>query len=257
MTLDSAHGAWAGRTAIVVGAASGIGAATSRLLAARGAAVCCADLDGDGARRTAAGIEAAGERASAVDLDVRDEAAWERLEAHGTAQALINAAGITAASPLADTRLADWRAVMAVNLDGAFLATRFAMRTMHDGAVVHVGSASGLRPPSGAAAYAVSKGALGVLVRSAARECRDAGLALRVLAVCPAGVRTPLWQAMPYFRDMVDRLGSEDLAFAELERDGGRFAYPEEVAAVIAFLASPEAGHVTGVELAVDGGYIL
>ncbi len=254
------------RAIVITGAASGIGAATARRFAADGDLVHCLDRDGAGARAVAAAITAAGRVARAVEMDVTDEAAWERLldEVSDDAARLatvVHCAGISAASPLAETSLAEWRRVLAVNLDGAFLATRFGLCALSEagGAIVLVGSASGIRAAPGAAAYSTSKAGLTMLARAAAKEARAAGLAIRVNVVSPAGVKTPLWRSMPFFREMVDRLGSEEAAFAEMARaaPGSEFSAPDDVAAAIRFLASDEARHVTGVELPLDDGFTL
>ena len=238
-----------GMIALVTGAASGIGAATADLLTERGAIVFRTDRSLAGDAR----------------LDVTVEGDWERVVAsiaagHGRLDILVHAAGISAGAPLAETSLAEWRRVLAVNLDGAFLATRTGIRAMAPtgGAIVLVGSASGTRPAAGAAAYSTSKAGLAMLMRAAAKECRDRSPLIRVNAVSPAGVKTPLWSSMPFFQDLVRETGSEEAAYAAMERNGGgRFLKPREVAEAIAFLASDAAVHVTGVELPVDAGYLL
>lgn len=257
------------RTVLVTGAASGIGAATARAFAAEGARVYAADhvfaADGRGS--------AADGRGSAVDgspaqlaLDVTDAAAWEAAIAHvvreaGALDVLVQSAGVAAAAPIASTSLDEWRRVLAVNLDGAFLGLRHAIPVMQarGGAIVNVTSASGLRPAAGAAAYSTSKAALAMLTRVAAKECRDRGWPIRVNAVAPAGVRTPMWSAMPFFQDLVAAHGSEDAAYAAMEAasPGTRFSSPEDIAAAILFLASDDARQITGVEVPVDGGYVL
>ena len=126
------------------------------------------------------------------------------------------------------------------------------------GAIVHVGSASGIRPAAGAAAYSTSKAALRMLVRTAAKECRDAKLAIRINVVSPAGVKTPMWSTMPFFQELVRTHGSEDAAYAAMEAaGGGRFIEPDAVARVVCFLASDETQHITGVDVPVDEGYVL
>jgi len=250
-----------GRVALVVGAASGIGAAVSARLQAAGALVYCGDLNLDGVQAVAG----ASPDSQAIALDIRDEAAW--TAAMGTIMSssrrldiLINCAGISAGSPLAETSLAEWRRVLATNLDGAFLATRHGIRAMRDtgGSIVHIGSASGIKPSAGAAAYSTSKAGLCMLARTAAKECRDAGYAIRINVVSPAGVKTPMWRSMPFFQEIMAKVGSEDAAYAEMAKaGGGRFIEPDAVAGVACFLASDEAQHITGVELPVDDGYVL
>lgn len=250
---------FSGRVALVTGAGSGIGASVAALLARSGARVHCADLDLAAAESTAGAIAGA-----ALPLDVRDEASWEAalatcLERDGRLDVLAHCAGISAGSPLAETSLDEWRRVLATNLDGSFLAVRSGIRVMREagGTLVLLGSASGIRPTPGAAAYATSKAALRMLVQTAAKECRDGGLPIRINLVSPAGVRTPMWRTMPVFQDLVTKLGSEEAAFGALAGPGGRFAEPEEIARTVVFLASDAASHITGVELPVDGGYVL
>ena len=238
-----------GKVALVTGAASGIGAATAALLSARGATVVATD-------RTLAGD---------ARLDVTVESEWESrvaatLARHGRLDLLVHAAGISAGAPLTEMRYDDWRRVLAVNLDGAFLAVKHALRAMRPtgGAIVLVGSASGVRPAAGAAAYSASKAGLAMLMRTAAKEARDQRPLIRVNAVSPAGVKTPLWSSMPFFQELVRQTGSEDGAYAAMAaQGGGTFLEPREVAEAICFLGSDQAAHITGVELPVDAGYIL
>jgi NAD(P)-dependent dehydrogenase (short-subunit alcohol dehydrogenase family) len=124
--------------------------------------------------------------------------------------------------------------------------------------IVHIGSASGIRPAAGAAAYSTSKAGLRMLVQTAAKECRDTGLPIRINLVSPAGVKTPMWRSMPFFQELVHKLGSDDAAYAAMaESGGGRFIEPDAVARAVCFLAGDQARHVTGAELPVDDGYVL
>lgn len=253
-----------GRVALITGAASGIGEATSRLLLERGVDVFRSDLEASPQLDSVqVQTETAGSRV--LRLDVRKEQDWEEalgavLGETGRLDILVHSAGISGASALAETSLADWRRVLETNLDGAFLAVRHGIRAMRDGggSIVLVGSASGIRPAAGAAAYSASKAGVGMLARAAALECRDGGIPIRVNVISPAGVRTPMWSTMPFFQELVREHGSESAAFEALEAEGGeRFAEPEEVARSVLFLVSDAASHITGVELPVDGGYVL
>lgn len=253
-----------GRVALVTGAASGIGLATARLLQSQGAAVYAGDLIEPETRKDAPTGATRADWTN-LTLDVRSEAAWERaiqvvLRECGRLDILVHAAGVSSASPLPETSLDEWRRVLSTNLDGTFLAIRHGLRALHadGGAIVVVGSASGIRPSAGAAAYSTSKAAVSMLVRAAAKECRENQLPIRINSVSPGGVRTPLWETMPFFQDLVRQHGSRDEAFAMLEAESGsRFLEPEEVAQSVLFLVSDASAHITGVELAVDDGYVL
>jgi 3(or 17)beta-hydroxysteroid dehydrogenase len=251
-----------GRPVLVTGAASGIGAATARRFAAEGATVYCADIDTAGADRTATALGGAG---IPLELDITDEDQWARavsrvLAGSGRLDILVNCAGISFAAPVDDMSLPDWRRVFAVNLDGAFLGMKHGIRAMGEtgGCIINVSSASGIRPAAGACAYSASKAALGMLTRAVAKECRDRKLGIRVNAVAPGGVKTPMWQSMPFFQTLVEQHGSAGAAFQVMAGEsGGRFSEPEEIAEAILYLASEAAATVTGVELVIDDGYIL
>lgn len=225
--------------ALVTGGASGIGAATVDLLRARGAHVVAADIQaGDGVER----------------LDVTDETAVDALvddvvRRHGRLDLAANVAGTSGVyAPVADASTADWRATMAVNLDGVFFCVRAELREMRAagrGSIVNVASSAGRMGVPGLAAYSASKhGVLG-LTKSAALEVAPDGI--RVNAVCPGSIRTPM------LRGFVG--GDEDL----LERMGrrapmGRLGEPVEIAEAIVWLLSDAAGFVTGNALSPDGG---
>ncbi|HJW34053.1 MAG TPA: SDR family NAD(P)-dependent oxidoreductase [Holophagaceae bacterium] len=252
------------------GAASGIGRATALMLASRGAKVALADRDLVGAESTAAHIRDSGGEALALLLDVTSEAQWDAavadvLEAWGRLDIAVLAAGISHGAPVTDTEWADWRRVMAVNLDGCFLGLRAAARVMKgqataecEGRIVLVSSASGRKSTPGAAAYAASKAGVSMLARSAALEL--ASDHIRVNAVLPGGVRTALWESMPFFQELVKSEGSLEGAWKAMEAQSPgpgqkRFAAPEEIAEGILYLVSEAGRFAAGVELVLDGGY--
>jgi NAD(P)-dependent dehydrogenase (short-subunit alcohol dehydrogenase family) len=254
----------AGKVALVTGAGAGIGQATAEIFAEEGARVVVTDIDPAAAEAAAARIAARGGQALAIALDVADEGAWASvidrvLVDLGSLDVLVNNAGISAASPLAETSLADFRRVMSVNLDGVFLGTRQALRVMRGagqgGSVVNVASASGKKASAGAAAYCASKAAVVMLTKVAALE--GAPFGVRVNAVLPAGVETTMWEKMPFFEALVREQGGVREAYAALAQTSPlkRFAAPREVAAAILMLASDEASYMTGAEILVDGGY--
>ena len=238
-----------GRTALVTGGGSGIGAACVAMLARRGARVIVADRNAEAA---AAVAQAHGARAE--PLDVTDAAAvtdlLTRLGADGwQPDVLVNSAGVREfADPLAISP-ADWAHVLSINLTGTFLVAQAVARGLRDrnkaGAIVNVASTSGLLAAEQRAAYVASKHGVVGLTRQLSLDLGPVGI--RVNAVAPGVVRTPM--TTPYFDDpaMLERLRN---AYPL-----GRAADAEEVAEVILFLASDRARYVTGAVVPVDGGY--
>lgn len=261
---DQSPARFADKVALVVGGASGIGRATALLLAAEGAAVAVADLDTSGAQATVQQIHKQGGCAVAYHLDVSDESAWapvmRRLLAEfGQLDIAVNSAGIAFTSPVADTSLADWRRVLAINLDGVFLGTQAAIRAMRPlgrGSIINLSAATGIKALPGAGAYGVSKAGVCMVTRVAALECAQEGTQIRVNSVLPANIKTPIWNGMGYFREFVHKEG-EKAAFQALAQHVPlkRCAEPEEVARAVLYLASDDAIFVTGTELVIDGGY--
>lgn len=242
-------------TILITGAASGIGAATARLLAEMGAArLILADRDGIALSRVAAALPCP--HLSLVG-DVTDEDLWREADLTGLTHALVNA-GIAEGQPIIDTSFEAWRRVLSVNLDGAFLTLRAAMRAMQDrgGAIVLTASVSGVKANPGTAAYGASKAALIHLAKIAAAE--GAPQRIRVNAIAPGGVETPIWRTLPGFEETM-RAGGEAAAFAAMAGATplGRFATADEVAAQIAFLLSDACATTTGACLLSDGGFSL
>jgi 2-keto-3-deoxy-L-fuconate dehydrogenase len=241
-------------TILITGAASGIGAATARLFQEQGAKLILMDQD-------AAGL-AQFQNARKIIGDVADPLLWQAADLSGLTHALINAGVAKGGAGIADLDFAEWRRIMAVNLDGAFLSLSAAMRALRagqkGGAVVITSSIAGVKASPGIAAYAASKAALIHLARVAALE--GAPERIRVNAIAPAGVETPIWTDQKFFKDLAAAKGGEAAAFRELADEStllGRFAKAEEVAAQIAFLLSDQAGLITGTCLVADGGYSL
>ncbi len=247
---------FAGRSALVTGAASGIGAACAKALAARGAAkLVLVDVD-------AAGMEA-------LDLgdcevhrivgSVADEALWVGLDPllTGLDHAVVNA-GIGSGGPLAEVLLAEWRRVMAVNLDGAFLTLAHSLRAMagKTGSVVVVASTTGLKPVPGIGPYGVSKAAVAHMARIAAAENAKNGI--RVNAIAPGGVDTAIWESGEDFKAAVAAIGREaTIARMAKTTPLGRFASAEEMADSILYLLSDAASNITGHVMVSDGGFTL
>lgn len=251
--------ALADKVALVTGAASGIGAAVGRRLAAAGAHVVLSDVNPAGLTLVYRAIQEAGGRSSVVELEVGSEADWEAacqgiLSAHGRLDICVNAAGIALAGPLTDISLADWQRVMRTNLDGVFLGTRHALRAMRakGGCIVNIGSAAGLKPLAGNAAYGTSKAAVRFLTQVASLE--GASIGVRVNSISPGAIATPMWAAMDWWPELVARAGGEAGALDALVQEQG-YGHPDEIAAVVLFLVSDGARLITGVDLPVDGGF--
>ncbi|HYD36846.1 MAG TPA: SDR family oxidoreductase [Allosphingosinicella sp.] len=241
---------------LITGAASGIGAATATRLAEAGARkLILMDRDEDKLRDFAFSLPC--ERQIRIG-DVADERLWEREDLTGLTHAVINA-GIGEGGAIADIAFADWRRVLSVNLDGAFLTLQAAIRAMRDtgGAIVLTASVAGLKAEPGIAAYGASKAAVIHLARIAAKE--GAPLGIRVNAIAPGGVETPIWRGIPAFAEMAEREGEAAAfkAMAAIATPLGRYARPDEIAAQITFLLSDDAAFMTGACLVSDGGYSL
>lgn len=248
-----------GAVALVTGAASGIGAAAATCIAGRGAKkLILMDRDEDRLRDFAFSLPC--ERQMLIG-DVADERLWAEADLTGLSHAVVNA-GIGAGGRIEELSFSEWRRVMAINLDGAFLTLQAAMRAIRaggkGGAIVLTASAAGVKAEPGIAAYGASKAAVLHLARIAAKEGAEANI--RVNAIAPGGVETPIWSGLDMFADLVRQTGSEEAAYRALAGTAtplGRFARPEEIAAQIAFLLSDEAAFVTGAMLVADGGYSI
>lgn len=248
---------FAGHTALVTGAASGIGAACVEWLSLQGVArLVLVDLD---AQR----LEALDPGCDCLRFagDVADPELWQRVGAacERLNLAVLNA-GVADSGSLVDFDFAQWRKVLSANLDGMALSLSCAMRGMQEngGAIVLTASVSGLKAEPGTAAYGASKAGVIQLARVAAKE--GAPLGIRVNAIAPGGVDTPIWDQVPMFRDFGEEQGGREAAISamgKLATPLGRYARSEEIAAQIGFLLSDAAATITGTVLVSDGGYSL
>jgi NAD(P)-dependent dehydrogenase (short-subunit alcohol dehydrogenase family) len=244
-----------GRTALVTGAASGIGAACARWLDRQGIArLILIDLDGEGLSKLDLSCEVEIHAA-----DVADEAFWHGLEPKidRLDHAVVNA-GVGTGGQIADLDFAEWRRVMAINLDGAFLTLSTALRAIRKtgrGSAVVTASVTGLKPIPGIGAYGVSKAAVAHMARIAAAENAEHGI--RVNAIAPGGVDTAIWNSPDLEAQFAEHGREAVIAQMGKTTPRGRFATADELAGDIGYLLSDAASNVTGTVLTSDGGYTL
>jgi 3-hydroxybutyrate dehydrogenase len=254
------------KVAMVTGAASGIGREIALAYVREGAAVAIADLNLDGANKVVAEIEKAGGRAMGVAMDVTDEAEVDdgvarTVKALGGLHVMVANAGIQHIDPVDKLAFADWRRVVSIHLDGAFLCSRAALRHMYaagqGGAIIYMGSVhSKLASPLKAPYVAAKHGILG-LCRAVAKE--GAGHGVRANVICPGFVRTPLVEKQ--IPEQAKELGisNEDVIKKVMLKDtvDGEFTTLADVAELAVFLAGFETNALTGQSIVVSHGWYM
>ena len=241
------------KTALVTGGASGMGAATARLLVEAGAQVFIVDRNAELATQTAQSLGVTALVGDVGDSAFCDSAVQTVVAQHGHLDVCVNAAGIILRANGLDTSDEDWQRMLNVNISGVFYMCRAAIRVMvrqGNGAIVNFGSIWGELSGKGALAYAASKGAVHQITRTFAIEHARDGV--RVNAVCPGEVNTPMLRSAGRPAPLTDEQLRE---MGERVVPMGRLAQPEEIGRVVRFLASDEASYVTGAMYYVDGGF--
>lgn len=255
-----------GKVAIITGAASGIGKRIAEVYAAHGAAIAIADIDLDGAEATAAELAARGGRAIGVKMDVTDEkqvdaGVDEVAERLGRIDVLVSNAGIQIVKPVHEFPYAEWKKLVAIHLDGAFLTTRACLRHMYaqgdGGCILYMGSVHSKEASKLKAPYVAAKHGLIGLAKVVAKEGAEHGV--RANVICPGFVRTPLVDKQ--IPEQAAELGiSEDEVIRNVmlrETVDGEFTTLDDVAACALFFADFETNALTGQSLVVSHGWFM
>lgn len=247
------------KVALVTGGGLGLGRACAMMLAREGAKVMITDLKESEGRAVAEEIVEAGGEAMFMRHDVASEADWGAVSAailrrFGRLDILVNNAGVALGASVEATTLEQWRALMAVNLDGVFMGTKHAIATMKEtggGSIINLSSIEGLIGDANLAAYNASKGGVRIFTKSAALHCAKAGYKIRVNSVHPGYIWTPMVQN--YLAAQPDPEAAK--AFVAGLHPLGHLGEPDDIAYGVLYLASDESKFVTGAELVIDGGY--
>ena len=246
-----------GKTALVTGAASGIGLQTSIRLAEEGARVMMTDINIEEGLQKA---EKLGANAAFLKLDITEEEEWisvlgETVKRFGRLDILVNSAGMVLIADVEQITLEDWKKVHAVNLDGTFLGCKHGVRVMKEfgaGSIINLSSVSGMIGGFNLAAYNSSKGAVRMLTKSVALHCARAGYGIRCNSIHPTFIETPMLESM--IRDSPDPEKARQTLVRQVPLR--RIGKPDDVANMIVYLASDESTFVTGTEMVIDGGVI-
>ncbi|MBV1925599.1 MAG: glucose 1-dehydrogenase [Rhodobacteraceae bacterium] len=241
------------KTALISGAASGMGASEARIFAEQGAQVIVGDVDDANAKAVVHEITEAGGRAISVHLDVADAESWDKaitrgVEEFGNIDILVNNAGILIMKPIQDTTEEEWDRIFSINAKGVFLGTKAVLESMKAagaGSIINISSIYGIVGAPSAAAYQATKGAVRLLTKATASDY--APFNIRVNSIHPGVIATAMTDELLADPEVKEAL----LGTTIMERP----AQPEEVAQAVLFLASDEASFMTGSEMVVDGGY--
>ncbi|SDL49512.1 NAD(P)-dependent dehydrogenase, short-chain alcohol dehydrogenase family [Catalinimonas alkaloidigena] len=249
-----------GKVAIVTGGASGLGRASAQLLAREGASVVVTDLDKNEGEAVVEAITQAGGMARFLAHDVALETDWQwvidqTLGWFGHVDIVANSAGIGVGGSVEDVTLAEWRRLMSINLDGVFLGTQYGIKAMrakgNGGSIINFSSIEGLVGDANLPAYNASKGGVTLFTKSAALHCAKQGYGIRVNAIHPAYIWTPMVENYLNASGNVE----EGRRYLDSLHPVGHIGEPDDIGWGVVYLASDESKFVTGSSLVIDGGY--
>ncbi len=242
---------------LVTGAASGLGRAITERLAADGCTVVLADIDVENAERVAAGL---GQGATTLKLDVSSEADWIAAmdvveQSHGRLDVLVNNAGITTMGSIEDLTLEAFKHEFSIDVDGVFLGCKHGIGLMKKtgGAIINMSSAAGIKAGAHLCAYNAAKGAVNMMTKSIALYCAEQKNGVRCNSVHPGAIHTEIIDKTLAQSDNPDALMASFVASHPV----GHLGAPSDIAAIVSYLASDEAGFATGAQFVVDGGMTL
>ncbi|WP_421849779.1 glucose 1-dehydrogenase [Novosphingobium sp.] len=239
-----------GKTALVTGGSSGLGAAMSRRFVAEGASVVIADIDDANGKALAAEL---GDKASYIHLDVTQEADWAgAMDGIETLDCVINNAGITTAGNIEQVTLEQFRHEFEIDVVGVFLGCKYAVAKMkaHGGSIINMSSLAGIKATADLVAYNGAKAAVAIMTKSIAAHCGKSGYGIRCNSIHPGVIRTPILDKVLAQVPNPDEVYAGWVAVHPI----GRIGTPEEIAAIAVYLASDESTFTTGAEFRIDGG---
>ena len=245
------------KVALVTGGASGLGEAIVRRLATDGAVTVIADIDMESAHTLCAEI---GDTAMAIELDVSKEADWVAAissieERYGRLDILVNNAGITTMGSIEDLTLEAFRHEFSIDVDGVFLGCKYGIGLMKKtgGSIINMSSAAGIKAGADLAAYNAAKGAVNMLTKSTALHCAREKYGIRCNSVHPGAIHTPIIDKVLEQTENPDAVMQGFIASHPI----GHLGKPDDIAAMVSYLASDESGFATGAQFVVDGGMTL